>query len=105
MLAGHQAGVDLHQVHGDQVARLVDTLSDVVTLAQCQAAADGGACAGSPLRVEGVDIEAEVDGGVVANVGEGHLHDAADAMSVWQVLAVVYKSVSKEGLTCQCQTC
>lgn len=82
MLPGHQAGVDLHQVHGDQVARLVHTLSDVVTLAQGQTAADRGARAGSPLRVEGVDIKAEVDGGVIANVGEGHLHDAADAMSV-----------------------
>ncbi|KAL2291477.1 hypothetical protein FJTKL_12869 [Diaporthe vaccinii] len=95
MLALHQAGVDLHQVHGDQVARLVDALSDVVTLTQCQAAADGSACAGSPLGVKGVDVKAEVDGGVVANVGERHLHNAADAMSVGQVLAVVHTGIKR----------
>lgn len=95
MLPGHQAGVDLHQVHSDQVARLVHTLSNVVTLAQCQTTSDGGACAGSPLWVKCVDVKAKVDGGVVADVGEGHLHDAADAMSVYQVLAVVHTGIKR----------
>ena len=82
MLASNQTGVDLYQVHGDQVTRLVDALGNVVALAQCQPAPNGGACAGSPLRVESVDVEAEVNWSVVAYVGEGHLHDATDAMSV-----------------------
>lgn len=90
VLACHQAGVDLHQVHGDQVARLVHALGDVVTLAQRQAAADGGACAGGPLRVEGIDVKAEVDWGVVADVGEGHLHNATDAVSVWCWVSALY---------------
>lgn len=34
--------VDLHQVHGDEAASLVDGLADVVTLAESKSAADGG---------------------------------------------------------------
>lgn len=89
VLRGNQARVDLDQVHGDQVARLVDALGDIVTLAQGQAATHGGAGTWGPLGVEGVDVEAEVDGGVVADVSKGHLHDATNAMSVFQLLALV----------------
>lgn len=83
-----QAGVDLDQVHGDQVAGGVDALGDEVALAQGQAAADGRAGAGRPLGVEGVDVEGQMDRGVVADVGEGHLDDAADAVAAGQL---VYK--------------
>ena len=57
-------------------------LGNVVALAERQAAADGGAGGGGPLGVEGVDVEGEVDGGVGADVGEGELHDAPDAVPV-----------------------
>ncbi|KFZ03956.1 hypothetical protein V501_09274, partial [Pseudogymnoascus sp. VKM F-4519 (FW-2642)] len=66
----------------DEATSLVHALGDVVALAKGEAAADGGPGAGRPLGVEGVDIEGEVDGGVVADVGEGHFHDFADAVSV-----------------------
>lgn len=57
------------------------TLADVVTLSQSQAASDGSAGAGSPHGVEGVDVEGQVDGGVRADVGEGHLDNAADTVA------------------------
>lgn len=57
-------------------------LGDVVAFAEGEAAADGGAGAGGPLGVEGVDVEGEVDGGVGADVAEGEVHDAADAVPV-----------------------
>nr|POE93675.1 hypothetical protein CFP56_19687 [Quercus suber] len=77
-----QAGVDLDEVEGDEAAGAVDALGDEVALAQGQAAADGGAGGGGPHGVEGVDVEGEVDGGVGADPGEGHVHDAADAVAV-----------------------
>lgn len=81
LLGGGQAGVDLDQVNGDEVAGGVDRLADVVTLTQGQAAADGGAGAGSPHGVEGIDVKGQVDGGVGANVSEGHFDDAANAVA------------------------
>lgn len=59
----------------------MDALGDVVALAEGEPAADGGARGGGPHGVEGVDVERQVDRGVVADVGEGHLHDAADAVA------------------------
>jgi len=59
-------------------------LGDIIALAERQAAADGGAGAGGPLRIQGVDVEGEVDGGVGADVAEGEGHDVADAVSVFQ---------------------
>ena len=56
-------------------------LGDVVAFPQGQAAAHGGAGAGRPLGIQGVDVEGEVDGGVVADVSEGHFHDSADTVS------------------------
>lgn len=69
----------------------MDRLADEVALAEGEAAADGGAGAGSPLGVEGIDVKGQVDGGVVADVGEGHLHDATNSvpiMSLDDVLSV-----------------
>lgn len=80
-LGGRQAGVDLDQVNGHQVASAVDGLADVVTLTEGQTTTDGSASAGSPHGVEGIDVERQVDGGVVANVGKGHLHDAANTVA------------------------
>lgn len=77
-----ELGVHLDQVDGHEVAGLVNGLADVVTLAEGKATSDGSAGAGSPHGVEGVDVEGQVDGGVVANVGEGHLDDAANAVAV-----------------------
>lgn len=56
-------------------------LADEVALAQGQAAAHGGAGAGRPLGVQAVDVEGEMDGRVVADVGEGHFDNAADTVS------------------------
>ena len=75
------ARVLTYQVHSDQTARLMHTLGDIIALAQRQAAADGGACAGRPLRIQAVDVEGQVDGRVGADVPERHFHHAADAVS------------------------
>lgn len=79
---GSQLRVNLDEIDGNEAAGLVDGLADVVTLTEGQAAAHGGAGAGSPHGVEGVDVEGQVDGGVGANVGEGHFHDAADTVAI-----------------------
>lgn len=76
-----KAGVHLDQVNGNQVASCVDRLADVVALTQGQASSDGSAGARSPHGVEGIHVERQVDGGVVANVGKGHLHDATNSVS------------------------
>lgn len=81
-LSGGESRVNLDKIDGDQVARLVDALADVVALAESKATADGGAGAGSPGRVEGVNVEGQMDGGVGTNVGKGHLHDTANAVAV-----------------------
>lgn len=60
-------------------------LADEIALAQREAASHGGAGAGGPLRIQGVDVEGEMDGGVVANMGEGHFDDAADSVSILSV--------------------
>ena len=77
-----QTRIDLDEIHRDQLPALVDALGDVVALAEGQAAADGRPRGGCPLGVEGVDVEGEVDRGVGADVGEGELHDAPDAVAV-----------------------
>jgi hypothetical protein len=82
LLSVGQLGVHLDQVDGDEVACLVHAFADEVTLAESEATADGCAGAGSPHGVEGIDVEGEVDGGVVANVSEGHLDDAANTVTV-----------------------
>lgn len=76
-----QTRIHLDQIHRHQIARLVHTLADEVALAQGQTAAHGGAGAGRPLGVQAVDVEGEMDGSVVAYVGEGHFDNAADAVS------------------------
>ena len=48
-------------VHGNQAARLVEGLADVVALAEGQASSDRRARAGGHGRVQGIDVEAEVD--------------------------------------------
>lgn len=58
------------------------SLADVVSLAEGQSAAYRSARARRPHGVECIDIEREVDGGIGANVGEGHFDDAADAVSM-----------------------
>ena len=59
-----ERGVNLDKVHCDKAPGLVNALSDVVAFAQGEAAAHGGAGARCPLRIEGVDVEGEMDGGV-----------------------------------------
>lgn len=81
ILLRSQRGVHLDEVDGDETARLVDALADVVALAEGQAAANGGPGAWRPHGVKSVDVEGEVYGGVGADVGEGHFHDAADAVA------------------------
>lgn len=90
-----QAGVDLDQVDGDEVAGLVNGLADVVTLAQGQAATDGGAGGSSPGRVESVNVEGQVNGGVGTDVGKGHLDDAANTVAADNVLANVLEASGK----------
>lgn len=75
-----QAGVDLDQIHGNQVTRLVHALADEVTLAEGQTATHGRACAGRPLGVQGVDVKGQMDGRVVADVSERHVHHLADTV-------------------------
>lgn len=79
---GFQARVHLDQVHGHQVARLVHALADEVTLTQGQSSTDGGASAGGPLGVQRIDVKGEVNGSVVANVGQGHLDNTANSVAV-----------------------
>lgn len=74
--------VDLDQVHGDEATGLVDALSDEVPLSQGETATNwstGGWC---DNWVKSVDVEGEVDWGVGADVGECHLHNASDTVSV-----------------------
>lgn len=97
-LGGSQAGVDLDQVDGDEVAGLVNRLADVVALAQGQTTTDGGAGGSSPGRVEGVNVEGQVDGGVGTDVGKGHLDDAANTVAADNVLVIVLKT-SRKGKT------
>lgn len=75
-----QAGVHLHQIHRHQVARLVHTLADEVTLAQRQSTTHRGTRARRPLRVQRVDVERQVDRRVIANVRQGHFDHAANAV-------------------------
>lgn len=77
-----QARVDLDQVNGHQAARLVHALADEVALSQGQAPAHRRSRARSPHGVEGVHVKGQVDRGVVANVCERHLDDAADSVPV-----------------------
>jgi len=74
-------GVNLHQVHRDQLSRFVHTFGDEVAFAQSQAAADRGTGADDEGGVEGVDVEGEVDWGFGTEVGEGGGHYVSDAVS------------------------
>lgn len=74
--------VHLDEVNGDKVSCLVHALADEISLAESQTAADGCAGAGCPHGVEGIDVKGQMDGGVVSDVSEGHLDNAADTMSV-----------------------
>lgn len=82
LVAVGELGVHLDQVDSHEVAGLVHSLADVVTLTEGEAASDRSASARSPHGVEGVDIEGQVDGGVAADVGEGHLDDAANTVAM-----------------------
>lgn len=57
-------------------------LRNVVALAQRQPATDGRARAGGHQGVQRIDVEREVDGGVVADVAQRHLHHPPDAVPV-----------------------
>lgn len=92
-----QARVHFDQVHGHQVAGLVDTLTDEVALTQSQAATDWGTGAGSPLRVQRIDVEREVDGSIIANVSESHLDNATDAVTVMRKEIRVSRAVIQRG--------
>lgn len=81
-LAGNEFRVHLDKVHGDQVACLVDALGNVVALAQRQTTTNGCAGGGGPHGVKSVDIKGQVDGRVVANVGKGHFHNAANSVAI-----------------------
>jgi len=73
-----QARIDLHQIHSHETSSPMHALGDIIALTEGQAPAYGRAGAGGPLRVEGVDVEGEVDGGVGADVAEGHFHHATN---------------------------
>lgn len=55
-------------------------LGNVIALAQCQTSPDRRAGAGRPLRIQRVDIKGQMYGGIVPDVSQGHLHDAANAI-------------------------
>lgn len=50
-----EGGVDLHQVHGDEAASLVDGLADVVALTERKSAADGGTYWKESYQIESED--------------------------------------------------
>ena len=81
-----QTGIDLDQIHGDQIACPMNTLTNEVSLAERQAPADWSSSAGRPLRVQRVDVEGQVDGGVASNVSQGHFDHASDSISEIGVL-------------------
>jgi hypothetical protein len=82
LLGISQVRVNLDQVNGNKVTRLVYALADEVTFTESKTAADGCTGAGSPHGVEGINIEGQMDGCVVADVSEGHLDDAANTVTV-----------------------
>ena len=57
-------------------------LANEIALAKGESASHGGAGSGSPLRIQTVDIEGKMDGGIVADVAESHFDDAADSVSI-----------------------
>lgn len=85
VVGSRQGRVDLDKIDSDKASRLVYALADEVALAESETAADRGARGGSPHGIERVDVERKVDGGVVADVAEGHLHDATDAVPETEV--------------------
>lgn len=86
---GIEAGVDLDQIHGDEVTCLVHTLADEVSLAKSQSPTHGGSSARCPLRIERIDVKRQMDGCVVSNVSERHLDDTADSVSNPLAIAVL----------------
>eukprot|EP00760_Papus_ankaliazontas_P028342 PhM_4_TR3649/c0_g1_i1/m.80348 len=82
--AAVEVGVDLHDVHRAQQVRLGQRLAQVPHLAIGEPALGLRAGAGREHRVDGVDIEGEVDRAVVVGVdaGQRHLHHLTDAVLV-----------------------
>lgn len=77
-----EAGVDLDQVHGYQVARLVHAFADEVALAQGQSATHRGTGAGRPLGIQCINVKRQMDRRVVADVCQSHLDDPANTVPV-----------------------
>src|SRR5579884_1916731 len=63
-----QQGVDLDDIHGDQPTGVADVFHDEVRLAIAEAAAYRRADARRLLRVQRVQIEAQVDGAIVGDL-------------------------------------
>mmetsp|Transcript_20990 Transcript_20990/g.81089 ORF Transcript_20990/g.81089 Transcript_20990/m.81089 type:complete len:387 (+) Transcript_20990:670-1830(+) len=74
-----QCRVQLHQVQAGHASGVVDHLHAQVGLAVGRAAVDRGAHARCHHRVEEVDVEADVQMGVVVQRGQGQLHRVAHA--------------------------
>lgn len=66
----------------------MDALADEVALTQGQATTHRGTSAGCPLGVQRIDVEREVDGGIVANVSESHLDNATDTVTIMRMKQV-----------------
>lgn len=64
----------------------MNTLTNEVSLAERQAPADWSSSAGRPLRVQRVDVEGQVNGGVASNMSQGHFDHASDSISEIGVL-------------------
>lgn len=80
VIGSRQGRVDLDKIDSDKTSRLVHTLADEVALTESETAADRGSRGRRERGIERIDVERKVDGGVVADVAEGHLHDATDAV-------------------------
>ena len=60
----------------------MDALADEIALTQGQTTTHRGTSAGCPLGVQRIDIEREVDGGIIANVSESHLDHTTDTVTI-----------------------
>ena len=77
-----QGRIHFHNVQGHEGPRLVHALANEMAFSEGESAADGRARGGTDGRVEGIDVKAQVNGPVRAQVGEGHLDDLSDAKLV-----------------------
>lgn len=93
-----QTGIDLDQIHGDQLAGLMHTLCDIVPFSEGQTSAHGRARRWRPLRIQRVDVKGEMDRRIRPDVTEGHFHDAADTVAIDVMHAEGSDSVFAEDL-------